>query len=66
MEQNYQDKSTTFNNAAVNAEAPKQSLLWKSKLHGPSMFAVKAKIIECYIIKRTQSLLMKHLVIDQR
>ena len=36
------------------------------KLHGPSMFAVKAKIIECYIIKPAQSLLMKHLVIGQR
>ena len=35
-------------------------------LHGPSMFAVKAKIIECYIIKPAQSLLMKHLVIGQR
>ena len=30
------------------------------------MFAVKAKIIECYIIKPAQSLLMKHLVIGQR
>ena len=37
-----------------------------SKLHDPSMFAVKAKIIECYIIKPAQSLLMKHLVIGQR
>ena len=35
-------------------------------LHGPSMFAVKAKIMECYIIKPAQSLLMKHLVIGQR
>ena len=35
-------------------------------LHGPSMFAVKAKIIECYIIKPAQSLLVKHLVIGQR
>ena len=30
------------------------------------MFAVKAKFMECYIIKPTQSLLMKHLVIGQR
>ena len=30
------------------------------------MFAVKAKIIECYIIKPAQSLLMKHLLIGQR
>ena len=30
------------------------------------MFAVKAKIIECYITKPAQSLLMKHLVIGQR
>ena len=36
------------------------------ELHGTSMFAVKAKIIECYIIKPAQSLLMKHLVISQR
>ena len=35
-------------------------------LHGLSMFAVKANIIECYIIKPAQSLLMKHLVIGQR
>ena len=35
-------------------------------LHGPSMFAVKAKIIECFIIKPAQSLLKKHLVIGQR
>ena len=27
------------------------------------MFAVKAKIMECYIIKPAKSLLMKHLVI---
>ena len=30
------------------------------------MFAVMAKFMECYIIKRAQSLLMKHLVIGQR
>ena len=36
------------------------------KLHGPSMFAVKAKIIKCYIIKPAQPLLVKHLVIGQR
>ena len=35
-------------------------------LHGLSMFAVRAKIIECYIIKPAQSLLMKHLVIGLR
>ena len=37
-----------------------------SILHGPSMFAVKAKIYGVYIIKPAQSLLMKHLVIGQR
>ena len=36
------------------------------ELHGPSIFAVKAKIIECYIIKPAQSLLLKHIVIGQR
>ena len=35
-------------------------------LHGLSMFAVEAKITECYIVKPAQSLLMKHLVIGQR
>ena len=39
---------------------------WFIRLHGPSTCAVKAKIIECYIIKPAQSLLMKHLVIGQR
>ena len=29
------------------------------------MFAVKAKFMECYIIKQAQSFLMKHLVIGQ-
>ena len=35
-------------------------------LHSPSMFAVKAKIMECSIINPSLSLLMKHLVICQR
>ena len=35
-------------------------------LHSPSMFAVKAKFMECYIIKQAQSFSMKHLVIGQR
>ena len=33
------------------------------QLHGPSMFAVKAKIMECSINSPSLSLLMKHLVI---
>ena len=37
-----------------------------SQLHGPSMSAVKAKIMECPIINTALSLLMKHLVIGQR
>ena len=36
------------------------------KLHSPSMFAVKAKIIECAIINPALSLLMKYLFIGQR
>ena len=35
-------------------------------LHGPSMFAVETKIMECSINSPTLSLLMKHLVIGQR
>ena len=35
-------------------------------LHGPSMFAVKAKIYGVSIISPAQSLSMKHLVIGQR
>ena len=38
----------------------------KSVLHGPSMFAVKAKFMECTIINPALSLFMKHLVIGQR
>ena len=36
-----------------------------SILHGPSMFAVKAKFMEYSIINPALSLLMKHLVIGQ-
>ena len=35
-------------------------------LHGPSMFAVMAKIYDCSINSPALSLLMKHLVIGQR
>ena len=35
-------------------------------LHGPSVFAVKAKIMECSINSPALSLLMKYLVIGQR
>ena len=35
------------------------------KLHGPSMFAVKAKIYMCSIIQLALSILMKHLIIGQ-
>ena len=35
-------------------------------LHGPSMFAVRRKFMECTIINPALSLLMKHLVIGQR
>ena len=34
-------------------------------LHGPSVFAVRRKIMECSIIGPALSLLMKHLVISQ-
>ena len=34
-------------------------------LHGPLMFAIKAKIMECSINNLAVSLLMKHLVIGQ-
>ena len=36
------------------------------KLHGPPMFAVKAKFMECSINNPALSLLMKHLVTGQR
>ena len=39
---------------------------YKQLLHGPSMFAVKVKIMECSINSPALSLLMKHLVIGQR
>ena len=51
---------------AVRGAAQNQDLKSLVILHGLSMFTVKAKIIECYIIKPAQSLLMKHLVIGQR
>ena len=35
-------------------------------LHGPSMFAIKVKFMECSIINPALSLVMKHLVIGQR
>ena len=35
-------------------------------LHGPTMFAIKAKIYGVIYINPAQSLLMKHLVIGQR
>ena len=35
-------------------------------LHGPTMFAVKAKIYGVLYNQAAQSLLMKHLVIGQR
>ena len=38
----------------------------KPILHGPSMLAVEAKIMECSINNPVLSLLMKHLVIGQR
>ena len=37
-----------------------------SLLHGPSMFAVKAKFMGCSVNNPTLSLLMKHLIIGQR
>ena len=36
-----------------------------NKLHSPSMFAVKAKFMECSIISPALPPLMKHLVIGQ-
>ena len=37
-----------------------------SKLHGPSIIAVRRKFMECSINNPALSLLMKHLVIGQR
>ena len=42
------------------------SVLFHGTLHGPSMFAVKAKCMECSIINPALSLLMKNLAIGQR
>ena len=41
-------------------------LFGRSELHGPSMVAVKAKILECSLNNPALSLLIKHLVIGQR
>ena len=40
--------------------------VFDQQLNGPSMFAVKAKIYENFIISPALSLLMKHLLIGQR